>query len=330
MGNTTSEQIDWQYVSDVGDWQSFEPEKSDIFESGVILKGVKEIYDPQGFLNRVCFLKMIHLNYFNPSVEIPIRRISRSGSSDYIVWFYLDQNWKPYNEDSSQQLEFLYQNGHEGTTVHVQTGHVLRSHSIDFQGMTQTNKSSAFVRRVKRGNSEHSIPTMDSVYKLGKKGEWSAASLIFDFDPMFARRAVRYVKLTSGWTILHQAAWWGDESAIKKIIEYGSKINVVGKDGKTPEHVALERGFQGVAELLRVASDTATGLWEPSDDPRLMPSSCKWHPSPVETITKYDIKVSYGGGAVDIRKGKRRLVDSFGRTLVGWDGSYDPPCGMDG
>ena len=39
--------------------------------------------------------------------------------------------------------------------------------------------------------------------------------------------------------------------------------------------------------------------------------------------------IKYGGGHVDIPAGGRYYVDSFERVLVGWHGSYDPPCGMD-
>ncbi len=40
------------------------------------------------------------------------------------------------------------------------------------------------------------------------------------------------------------------------------------------------------------------------------------------------IRVAHGGGVVKIATGSRHFVDSFEGTLVGWHGTYDPPCGM--
>ena len=39
-------------------------------------------------------------------------------------------------------------------------------------------------------------------------------------------------------------------------------------------------------------------------------------------------RVAYGGAIITVPKGARFYVDSLGRVLVGWHGSYDPPGAM--
>lgn len=48
----------------------------------------------------------------------------------------------------------------------------------------------------------------------------------------------------------------------------------------------------------------------------------------VKAATAFE--VVYGGGRLHIPAGARHWVDSHGAVLMGWHGSYDPPCGMDG
>lgn len=38
----------------------------------------------------------------------------------------------------------------------------------------------------------------------------------------------------------------------------------------------------------------------------------------------------YAGGVVRIRPGDTYYVDKAGAVLVGWHGTYDPPCDMEG
>jgi hypothetical protein len=42
------------------------------------------------------------------------------------------------------------------------------------------------------------------------------------------------------------------------------------------------------------------------------------------------MRVAYAGCVVTIPQGSTYYVDSFGRVLIGWSGSHNPPCGMDG
>lgn len=70
-------------------------------------------------------------------------------------------------------------------------------------------------------------------------------------------------------------------------------------------------------------------LWAPPKDISLYPSSHLWDEAS-ERRSSETMCVAYGGGVVSIPKAARRFVDSFERTLIGWHGTYDPLCGMDG
>lgn len=64
-------------------------------------------------------------------------------------------------------------------------------------------------------------------------------------------------------------------------------------------------------------------------DSVLLPSSHQWSEA-TERLSSEAMRVAYGGGVVEISAGARYFVDSLERVLVGWHGTYDPPCGMDG
>lgn len=90
----------------------------------------------------------------------------------------------------------------------------------------------------------------------------------------------------------------------------------------------MRREHENLSSLIQAAARSADGLWEPSLDPALLPSSRAWDEG-VERRTSLEMRVAYGGGVVVIPLGARYFVDSFERTLVGWHGTYDPPGGMD-
>lgn len=64
-------------------------------------------------------------------------------------------------------------------------------------------------------------------------------------------------------------------------------------------------------------------------DPDVLPSSNRWGEA-TEANASTDLFVAYGGGLVRISKGSPYFTDCLGRVLVGWHGTFNPPCGMDG
>ena len=51
-------------------------------------------------------------------------------------------------------------------------------------------------------------------------------------------------------TPLHEAAKWGHLAIVKFFITQGADVNVKGTDGRSPIHLAIERGNKDVIELL--------------------------------------------------------------------------------
>jgi len=165
-------------------------------------------------------------------------------------------------------------------------------------------------------------------YRLAKSGDWNKVLSTFDERPTLASVCSRYRKSSSGWTFLHQTAYWGHEGAARVLIRLGASITIKSNDGETASDVAIRRGHEMLSRLIEVAARRADGLWEPPPDPTLLPSSSAWEEG-IERRASCDMRVAYGGGIVVIPSGGRYFVDSFERTLVGWHGTYDPPSGMD-
>lgn len=166
-------------------------------------------------------------------------------------------------------------------------------------------------------------------YENAKKGKWEKVISEWKEIPLLARRCSRYQKSSSGWTFLHQAAYFGHEAVCIELIRLGADPGRLSHDGKAAADVACENGHGALGSLLKQAMPERDSLWAPSSDPDLLPGSNQWNEAEERWAAEFML-VAYGGGVVKIPKGGRFFVDSFDRVLVGWHGTYDPPCGMDG
>jgi hypothetical protein len=178
-----------------------------------------------------------------------------------------------------------------------------------------------------RGSDPNKL--IERMYQRAKEGKWDELLREWNDSPELLNRCSRHSNPGSGWTFLHQAAWFGNEKACRLLIGRGSSIEALSKDQKTPYHVAESQGQPRLAEFLKRASMKPNSLWSPPTDPDVLPSSNCWSEAQ-ELVAPAELVVAYGGGLVRIPKGKRYFADSLGRVLVGWRGTYDPPSGMDG
>ncbi|WP_017905914.1 ankyrin repeat domain-containing protein [Pseudomonas asplenii] len=170
---------------------------------------------------------------------------------------------------------------------------------------------------------------VEQAYEQAKHGKWDQLLSEWNELPPLARRCCHYQKASSGWTFLHQAAYFGHEVACRALIRAGASLDSVTYKEQTAADIARNQGHPLLAELLQRASRHSESLWVSPNDPDLLPSSNAWSEAR-EHRAQEAILVAYAGGVVRIAKGDRYFTDSFERTLVGWHGTYDPPCGMDG
>lgn len=170
---------------------------------------------------------------------------------------------------------------------------------------------------------------IEESYSNAKNGKWNRVLEQWHQAPLLARRSSRYQKESSGWTFLHQAAYFGNEIACRELIRLGAAANTLSKEGQTPADVAEEKRNNDLAALLQKACEDDDSSWACPADPDLLPSSRFWDEAD-ERHAIESLFVSYAKGVVWIPYGARYFVDSLDRILIGWHGSYDPPRGMDG
>ena len=168
-------------------------------------------------------------------------------------------------------------------------------------------------------------------YQMAKQGAWDELLAWWGAASVFAIVCSRYRNASSGWTFLHQAAYFGNEAASRELIRWGAKVDAAAANRETPADTANNRGHDGLADLLRAAStgESESDLWEAPSGIDLLPSSNHWD----EAVTCHaaaEMHVAYGGGSVVIPAGTRYFADALGRTLVGWHGTYNPPSDMGG
>lgn len=173
------------------------------------------------------------------------------------------------------------------------------------------------------------LARVEHLYAQAKSANWDTIFHTLAGERELAAACSRYAKPTSGWTFLHQAAYSGNEAAARLLIRLGASLTARTKEDATPHDVAAQRGHAAVAALLTHALADGEGLWQARPEPDLLPSSCAWNEA-TERHACRELRVGYGGGVVVIPAGSRYFADSFGRIIIGWHGTYDPPSGMDG
>jgi len=167
--------------------------------------------------------------------------------------------------------------------------------------------------------------TVEELYEVAKSGEWDRVLASMSLDPAVAAACSRYAKHTSGWTFLHQAAYFGHELGVRALVGLGATLVARAADGETPLDVAERRGHRALAQLMRDAVQDEG--WAPPTSPDVRPSSSAWQEAEPRR-TQLGLRVQYGGKTIEVPPGSRYYVDSFERILVGWHGTFDPPLGM--
>lgn len=169
--------------------------------------------------------------------------------------------------------------------------------------------------------------TAENVYDVAKSGRWDRVLSEMARDSVLSASCSRYVKPTSGWTFLHQAAYFGHELGVRAMVGLGAKLDARSADGQSPGDVAESRGHVALAKILRDAVPPEP--WAPPESADVRPSSNAWREAEPRR-TPLGLLVAYAGATIHVPPGSRYYVDSFERILVGWHGTFSPPCGMDG
>lgn len=166
-------------------------------------------------------------------------------------------------------------------------------------------------------------------YELAKKGRWDQVISDWTCIPLLGLRCSRYQREKSGWTFLHQAAYFGHQPACQYLIKLGAPVSLLSHDQNLASDVARTKGYVALADWLDRAIEKDDSLWAPPKEMGLHPSSCHWDDAK-KCRAVNDIFVAYANGLVRIPIGSSYFVDDYDRILVGWHGTFDPPCGMDG
>lgn len=170
---------------------------------------------------------------------------------------------------------------------------------------------------------------VEQTYEQAKVGQWDQTLALWGNSAVLLNRCSRYRKPGSCWTFLHQAAYFGNVEACKLLISKGASLKALTHDGRSAAEVAGDRGHSDLASLLSKACDSENGAWNAPEDPDVLPSSRQWADAQ-RTTALTDLYVSYSASLVRIPKGATHYVDAFGRVLIGFHGTFNPPCGMGG
>lgn len=157
---------------------------------------------------------------------------------------------------------------------------------------------------------------------------WDEALERVRADSSFGRALAHARHPKTKWRAIHYAAKFGQLELTKELIRHGAHP-VLPVSGKRPVDLAKEGGHSSVVGVLYDVQANSSANWSPPEDSSLWPSSCWWE-SGRKTTSKEPKRIAYAGGIVELAAGETRFEDTYGRTLIGWHGTYNPPCGMDG
>lgn len=170
---------------------------------------------------------------------------------------------------------------------------------------------------------------IEQAYEAAKAGAWDRLLSEWANSDLIAKRCSRYANPGSSWTFLHQAAYFNHAQACRELIQRGASAEALTHDLRTPADVADQRGHRELAALLRDVSPGRDSLWSAPIDPDVLPSSNRWHEA-AQAVAGAELLVAYAGGLVRIPTGASYFQDAYGRVLVGWHGTVNPPLDMDG
>lgn len=96
--------------------------------------------------------------------------------------------------------------------------------------MSRSNPAEALLAQVER------------LYARAKSGRWEEVWLSLAGERELAAACSRFVKPSSGWTFLHQAAYAGNELAVRGLIRLGASLSAESKESETARDIAMKRG----------------------------------------------------------------------------------------
>ena len=89
---------------------------------------------------------------------------------------------------------------------------------------------------------------IDETYSLAKQGQWTRVLAAWDSSPVLLRRCSRYIHPGSGWSFLHQAAYFGQQQACYQLVGAGAAIAITDKQSRDPATVAAQHSHPTLAE----------------------------------------------------------------------------------
>lgn len=101
-------------------------------------------------------------------------------------------------------------------------------------------------------------PSVDRIYEEAKLGMWDGVLKRLKADDRLAARAAVYARPASGWTLLHQAAFWGNDEACRFLLNAGASPAAVCHAGMRPDQAARRRKHDDLAAWLRDLAEEAS------------------------------------------------------------------------